>query len=98
MDQVADRLDQAADTLATVDRAMPGLAVGARAFAADDGGVPGRLGRQLHDRWAAALEARSVEAAGLARQLAEAAGSVRATLRDYTDTDDAVRRRLAREM
>jgi hypothetical protein len=95
---LADRLDRAADTLATVDRRMPTLAVGADAFAADVSGMPGRLGRQLHARWAAVLESRSLESGGLAARLSEAAGAVRVTEREYAETDEAARRRLAREM
>src|SRR3954471_23768720 len=97
MDHLADRLDRAADTLATVDRRLPALTVAAAAFGADDAGVPGRLGRQLHARWAAVLEARGREAADLAGRLAEAAGAVRAVARDYALTDEMVRRRLERE-
>jgi hypothetical protein len=97
MEDVADRLDQAADTLATVDRRMPALAVAAAAFGADDAGVPGRLGRALHERWTAVLDARGREAAGLAARLSEAAGAVRTTGREYVDTDDSVRRRIGRE-
>ena len=98
MDHLADRLDQAADALAEVDRRLPGLAVGAVAFGGDDAGVPGRIGRDLHARWVAALQARSREAADLAGRLTEAAGAVRETARDYDATDDAVRRRMSREM
>jgi len=98
MDHLAERLDRAADTLATVDRRMPTLAVAADAFAADEAGLPGRLGRQLHARWAAVLESRSREAGGLAARLTDAAGAVRATARDYAETDDTARRRLAREV
>jgi hypothetical protein len=98
MDHLADRLDRAADTLATVDRRLPTLAVTAAAFGADDAGVPGRLGRDLHHRWSAILEARSREAAALGGQLAEAASAVRQADRDYTTTDQAVRHRLGREM
>jgi hypothetical protein len=98
MDHLADRLDRAADTLATVDRHMPALAVGAGAFAADEAGLPGRLGRQLHARWAAALESRSREADRLAARLIEAAAGVRATARGYAETDEAARRRLMRDM
>ena len=97
MDHLADRLDRAADTLATVDRRLPALTVAATAFGADDAGVPGRLGRALHARWAAVLEAREREAADLAGRLTEAAGAVRAVARDYAATDDTVRRRLERE-
>ena len=98
MDHLADRLDRAADTLATVDRRLPALAVKASAFGADDTGVPGRLGRELHGRWAAVLEARGREAADLASRLAEAAGAVRAAQRAYAETDEGVRRRLGREI
>ena len=97
MDHLADRLDRAADTLAMVDRRLPALTVAASAFGADDAGVPGRLGRALHARWAAVLEARGREAADLAGRLAEAAGAVRAVARDYEATDETVRRRLERE-
>ncbi|WP_433373410.1 hypothetical protein ACQPZX_01835 [Actinoplanes sp. CA-142083] len=98
MSHLADRLDRAADTFATVDRRLPALAVTASAFGADDAGMPGRLGHELHRRWAAVLEARGREAADLAGQLAEAAGAVRAAHRAYAETDEAVRRRIGREM
>jgi hypothetical protein len=98
MDHLADRLDRAADTLATVDRRLPALTVKASAFGADDAGMPGRLGLELHRRWAAVLDARGREAADLAGQLAEAAGAVRAAQRAYTETDAGVRRRLGREL
>jgi hypothetical protein len=97
MDHLADRLDQAADTLATIDRRMPALSVAATAFGADDAGVPGRLGHALHARWRAALDARTREAGDLAGRLGDAAGAVRATERDYQATDAAVGRRLRRE-
>jgi hypothetical protein len=98
MDHLAERLDRAADTIATVDRRMPTLAVSADAFAADDAGVPGRLGRQLHARWSAALDSRAREAGGLAARLTEAASAVRATARDYTAADEAAQHRLTREL
>ena len=98
MDQLADRLDRAADTMAALERRMPTLAIDAVAFAADDGGLPGRLGRDLHAHWAAVLEARSHEAADVAARLAGTAGSVRTTHRHYTETDDAARRRILREV
>ncbi|HEX5202048.1 hypothetical protein ACFQS1_10000 [Paractinoplanes rhizophilus] len=98
MSHLADRLDRAADTLATVDRRLPALAIAPSAFGADDAGMPGRLGRELHRRWAAVLEARGREAADLAGRLAEAAGAVRAARRAYAETDEAVRQRLGREV
>ena len=97
MDHLADRLDRAADTLATVGRRLPTLTVASSALGADDAGVPGRVGRALHARWAAVLEAREREAADLAGQLTEAGVAVRAVARDYAMTDEAVRRRLERE-
>ena len=100
MDRVADRLEQAADTLTMMDKRMPGRAVAAKAFGAagSGGGVPGRLGRELHEHWTAVLEARSREASGAAARLADMAESVRTTVRHYDETDDVVRRRLNREM
>jgi hypothetical protein len=97
MDHLADRLDQAADTLSTIDRRLPALAIEAGAFGADDTGATGRLGRELHDHWTAVLDARAREAAGLAGRLAAAAGAVRTTERHYAETDAAVARRLGRE-
>jgi hypothetical protein len=97
MDQVADRLDRAADMLATIDRRMPALAIDAAAFGAGGAGLPGRLGRELHAHWAALLEARAREAAGMAARLSGTADSVRQARRQYAETDEAARRRLARE-
>jgi len=100
MDRLADRLDRAADTLTTLDRRLPGHAVTAEAFGAvgSGGGLPGRLGRELHRHWTTVLDARSREAAGAAARLAGLAHSVRTTVRHYDETDDLVRRRLTREM
>ena len=99
MEQLADRLEQAADRMTTVDRRMPAHAVTATAFGAQaaGGGLPGRLGHELFEHWTAVLEARSREAADAATRLAGTARSVRETLRHYGETDDAVRRRLTRE-
>lgn len=66
--------------------------------AADAPGLPGRVGRALHGRWAAVLEARSHEASAAAARLTALADSVRATQRNYTETDQAVQRRFTREM
>ena len=96
MDKLADRLEGVADTLTTVDRSVPELGVAAGAFSADDAGVPGRLGRQLHARWLAVLAARSREAAAAGARLSEMAGSLRAAERMYADADGAVARRVAR--
>jgi hypothetical protein len=98
MDQLADRLEGAADTLTTVDKFVPELAVAASAFGADDAGVPGRVGRQMHARWLAVLDARSREAAVAGARLSELARSLRAAERMYADADDAVARRVGRRV
>ena len=97
MDKLAQRLEGAADTLATMDRSVPALAVMAGAFGADEAGVPGRLGRRLHARWQAVLEARSQEAAAAGARLSDLAGSLRAAERMYAEADESVARRLERE-
>ncbi|GAB2613301.1 hypothetical protein Aab01nite_69380 [Paractinoplanes abujensis] len=65
---------------------------------AEGSGRPGRLGRALHERWAAALAARAHEASSAAARLVAMADSVRDTQRSYTETDEAVQRRFTREM
>lgn len=97
IDPLADRLSAAADLLTTVDRSVPGLAVPAGAFGADEAGVPGRIGHELHTHWAAVLAARSQEAADAASRLADLARSVRTTSQDYSDVDEAAGRRFGRE-
>ena len=96
MEQMIDRLRAAADALATVDRAVPGLAVPAGAFAADDAGVPGRLGRRLHDHWSAVLAARAQEAAATATHLTGLATAIRETRREYAETDSSVGHHIER--
>ena len=95
-DAIADRLADAADLLTTVDRSLPGLAVAAGTFAADEAGTPGRIGRELHAHWTAVLTARAEEAAATAARLTDLAESVRATTRHYAETDEAAARRLER--
>jgi hypothetical protein len=97
MNKLADQLESAADVLTAVDRLVPGLAVPAGAFAADDAGVPGRVGRRLHAHWQAVLAARAQEAAAAAAQLTELAQAVRTTERSYITTDEAVADRVSRE-
>jgi hypothetical protein len=97
VDGLADRLATAADRLTTVERALAALAVPAGAFAADEAGVAGRIGRELHAHWQALLSARAEEAAGTANRLKDMAHSVRTTDRHYTETDEAAARRLGRE-
>jgi hypothetical protein len=96
--ELAIRLDAAVDTLTTVDKQMPGLSVPARAFGAEEIGVPGRVGRELHARWDAVLAARSREAADAAARLADLAAALRTTRQQYADTDETVARRIEREV
>jgi hypothetical protein len=97
MEHLADRLDNAADILTMVDRSVPGLGVPSSAFAADEAGLPGRIGRELVTHWTAVLDARSREAADAATRLTGLARSLRATSRDYADTDGEVARRVERK-
>ncbi|MEV4345961.1 hypothetical protein AB0J83_15955 [Actinoplanes sp. NPDC049596] len=99
MDHLAETLDGAADDLRTVERAMAQLTVPPGTFGeATPTGAPGRLGRDLHEHWTAAVAARAQEAAGASARLTAMATAVRAVRDDYLETDDAVRRRLAREL
>jgi len=97
MEQLADHLHIAADALAAVDRSMSALTVPAGAFAAaDDAGLPGRVGRQLHAHWSAVLTARAHEAADAAARLTDLAEAIRETKRDYAETDESVARHVER--
>jgi hypothetical protein len=98
MKELADRLDRAAESLTALETRLPLLAVPRRAFGADDAGVPGRLGHDLHKHWTAVLTARSREAAMAAARVAEMADAVRATHEDYMVTDESAARRLRQEM
>jgi hypothetical protein len=97
MDDLAERLESAADVLTTVDRSLPALEVPAGAFGATGAGTPGRVGRQLHAHWRAVLAARAHEAADMAARLSEMAEALRTTQRAYADADEAVARRVERE-
>jgi hypothetical protein len=96
--ELAERLESAADALTTVDRSMPAHVSAPGAFGAQDEGLPGRLGRELHDRWREVLAARSHEAAAAAAHLTRLATDVRLTAKAYEETDDEVARRIRRSM
>ena len=96
MEQLATVLESAADALTTVDRSLPAHAAPPGAFGADDEGIPGRVGKQLHDHWSAVLTARSREAADTAKRLVELAADVRLTAKTYAETDDETGRRVRR--
>jgi len=98
MEELAERLESAADALTTVDRSLSAHASSPGAFGADDEGIPGRLGRQLHDRWLEVLAARSREAAAAAAHLTTIAADVRLTGKAYAETDDEAGRRIRRGM
>jgi hypothetical protein len=97
MDHLAESLDRAAGDLRAVERAVAPLTVPPDSFAETSPGSPGRVGRALHEHWSAAVAARAQEAAGASARLTAMATAVRASRDDYRETDDAVRRRLARE-
>jgi hypothetical protein len=96
MEKLAERLESAADALTTVDRSLSVHTASPGAFAAGDEGVPGRVGKQLHDRWAAVLAARAREAAEAAKGLTALAADVRLTAKTYAETDDETARRVRR--
>lgn len=98
MDDLAERLESAADVLTTVDHSIPALDVPAGAFGATGVGMPGRLGRELHAHWRSVLQARAREAADVAARLSEMAQALRTTQRAYADADEAVARRVEREI
>jgi hypothetical protein len=98
LERLAERLESAADALTRVERGLPAHAAAPGAFGADDEGAPGRLGRQLHERWQEVLAARSREAAGAAARLTGLAAGLRVTAKGYTETDDEVGRRMRRGM
>lgn len=101
MDDLAGRLDAAADALAGAGRSLPDLAVPAFTFGPADGasgaggaGRAGRLAGALHAHWNAVLAARALEAADAAATLTGTAAAVRRTARAYDRADDAAARRL----
>ncbi|XVV13078.1 hypothetical protein ACQP2X_01605 [Actinoplanes sp. CA-131856] len=94
MDHLAESLDRAADDLRAVERAVAPLTVPPGSFAETAAGLPGRVGRSLHEHWSASVAARAREASSASARLAGMATSVRATRDGYRETDDAVRRRL----
>ncbi|BFU47422.1 hypothetical protein [Krasilnikovia sp. MM14-A1004] len=96
MESLADRLGAAVDRMTTVDRSLASMGIPAGAFAADEAGLPGRLGRAVYAHWSAVLAARSREAAEAAAGLADLAQDLRATEQGYTEIDEAVGRRVER--
>ncbi|AGL13983.1 type VII secretion target [Actinoplanes sp. N902-109] len=94
---IADRLESAADEVTTVERGLAVHGASPGTFAADRyGGVPGRVGAQLHELWTTTLDSRSRDARDLSRRLAGLAADVRTTTRAYEETDDEAARRINR--
>ncbi|WP_250029168.1 hypothetical protein [Paractinoplanes maris] len=82
-----------------IDRsAVPTHSSSIGAGAADGSGLPGSMGRALHDHWAAVLDARSREASSAAARLGQLARAVRSTRQHYAETDEAVGRRFDQEL
>lgn len=96
MERLAEGLHAAADAVTTVDRRITALSISPGAFAAGEAGLPGRLGRQLHAHWSAALAARAEEAAAAAAQLQDLAAAVAQTTETYEQTDQAAATHIER--
>ncbi|RZU51592.1 hypothetical protein EV385_3422 [Krasilnikovia cinnamomea] len=96
MESLADLLGTAADRLTTVERSIASLGIPAGAFAADEAGLPGRLGRALYAHWSAVLAARSREATEAAAELTALAQDLRVTEQGYAEIDEVVGRRVER--
>jgi hypothetical protein len=94
---LAGRVAAAGDDLAGAGGRLAALDPGARAFGADATGVLGDLGRVLHERYAAALTARSREAAAHGARLVDLADSLRTAATGYADVEDTLRDRYRRE-
>jgi hypothetical protein len=97
VDGLPDRLDDVAATLTDTRRMLLAGSPSGAVLGADTGGLPGRLGRALHDRWVAVLAARAREAADTAGRVGELGEAVRTTIQRYAETDDLAARRLRRE-
>ncbi|MFC4148860.1 hypothetical protein ACFO0M_21615 [Micromonospora mangrovi] len=94
---LAARLDEASAVLATLAHTVTASDPPHPAFGAHAPGRPGEIGRALHRQWTTATGDRAREASAAAARLAAAAAALRSAADRYSDTDDAVRRRLARE-
>ncbi|SCL17438.1 Excreted virulence factor EspC, type VII ESX diderm [Micromonospora rhizosphaerae] len=94
---LAARLDEASATLATLAHTVTAGDPAHPAFGAHATGRPGEIGRALHRQWTTATGDRAREAGAAAARLAAAAAALRGAADRYASTDDAARRRLARE-
>jgi Excreted virulence factor EspC, type VII ESX diderm len=80
-------LRRAATTVTEAGARIGGYDPGPRAFGADGPGDLGELGRQLHQRWLRALDARAREAAALGARLDDAADALVRAAASYADAD-----------
>lgn len=94
---LAGRVAAAGDDLTGAGGRLAALDPGARAFGADATGVLGDLGRTLHERYAAALTARSREAAAHGARLVDLADSLRTAATGYADVEQDIRDGFRRE-
>lgn len=90
---LAAGFDDAATALTAAGRRLAHLEPPASSFGAGGPGRLGELGRALHHQWLDAFGARGREAAAASARLADVACALRATATDYSDVDDAARRR-----
>jgi hypothetical protein len=87
LDDLARRIDAAADVLAGRSTTITLADPGARAFGADATGRAGELGRALHRQFSAAMSARSREAAAHGARLADTAHALRLVADNYRDVE-----------
>ena len=98
LEHIARELDEAAVALTTMERRTSARPVVATELAADEDGLPGTAGRELHTLLTAVLRARARETAGLVHRLTDSARTVRSCLRQYAATDEAARHRFAGDL
>ncbi|GAA4693346.1 hypothetical protein [Phytohabitans rumicis] len=91
--QLAARFDGAATTLTGASHRLAGLEPPSPAFGDGAPGRLGELGRVLHGQWLGAFGARAREAAATGARLSDAASALRAVAAEYSDVDEAARRR-----
>ncbi len=97
MEHLTGRLDDVRATLLDTERLLRVAGPPAAALGADSAGLPGRLGRALHERCAAVLAARAREAADTASRVGALSDALRTTSQRYADSDDRAASRLRRE-
>ncbi|MBX6357233.1 MAG: hypothetical protein IRZ05_15455 [Micromonosporaceae bacterium] len=92
--ELAARLENAAQGMASASAALAALDPGDVAFGAAAPGRLGETGRTLHAQLLGAVGARSREATAAGARLADAAQALRWAAAGYLDVDDEARRRV----